>query len=72
MTSKSQVTIPQDIRRRLGIDPGSEVQFEVEDDGVRLVRGSAGKGAALVAKMRGRGDGLMSTDEIMALTRRDD
>ncbi len=71
VTSKGQVTIPQEIRRRLGIEPGSEVQFEVEDDGVRMVRGSAGEGAALVAKMRGRGDGL-STDEIMALTRRDD
>ncbi len=72
VTSKGQVTIPQEIRRRLGIEPGSEVQFEVEDDGVRMVRGSGGEGAALVAKMRGRGDGLMSTDEIMALTRRDD
>ncbi|MGI8438886.1 MAG: AbrB/MazE/SpoVT family DNA-binding domain-containing protein, partial [Thermoleophilaceae bacterium] len=52
VTSKGQVTIPQDVRRRLGIEPGSEVQFEVDDHGVRLVRRSAGEGAALVATMR--------------------
>ena len=71
VTSKGQVTIPLDVRRRLGIEPGSEVQFEVDDHGVRLVRRSGADGAALVAVMRGRGGVPMSTDEIMALTRRD-
>jgi len=71
VTSKGQVTIPKDVRRRLGIEPGSEVQFEVDDHGVRLVRHSEGEGAALVAAMRGRGGVPMSTDEIMALTRGD-
>jgi AbrB family looped-hinge helix DNA binding protein len=71
VTSKGQVTIPLDVRRRLGIEPGSEVQFEVDDHGVRLVRRSGADGAALVAAMRGRGGVPMSTDEIMALTRRD-
>lgn len=70
VTSKGQVTIPQDVRRRLGIEPGSEVDFEVEDDVVRLVRRSTGSGAALVAQMRGRRI-PMTTDEIMALTRGD-
>lgn len=69
VTSKGQVTIPKDVRRRLGIEPGGEVHFEVDDHGVRLVRCPTGEGAALVAGMRGRGDVLMSTDEIMALTR---
>lgn len=71
VTSKGQVTIPQDVRRRLGIRPGSEVQFEVDDHGVRLVRSDEGDGAALVAAMRGRGEVSMSTDEIMAFTRGD-
>lgn len=69
VTSKGQVTIPQDVRRRLGITAGSEVDFEVVDDGVRLVRREAADGAALVAAMRGRAGLAMSTDEIMALTR---
>ncbi|HEY5857278.1 MAG TPA: AbrB/MazE/SpoVT family DNA-binding domain-containing protein [Aldersonia sp.] len=71
VTSKGQVTIPQDVRRRLGIEPGSEVDFEVDDDAVRLVRRTECGGAALVARMRGRRL-TMSTDEIMALTRGDD
>ncbi len=71
VTSKGQVTIPQEVRRRLGIEPGTEVDFEVDDDVVRLVRRPVGSGAVLVARMRGRGRVSMSTDEIMALTRGD-
>lgn len=71
VTSKGQVTIPQDVRRRLGIQSGSEVEFEVDDDGVRLVRRPGGDGAAIVAAMRGSGEVSMTTDEIMALTRGD-
>jgi antitoxin PrlF len=72
VTSKGQVTIPLEVRRRLGIEPGSEVDFRVEDDGVRLMRRPTGSGAALVAGVRGRARGSMSTDEIMALTRGSD
>jgi len=68
VTSKGQVTIPQDVRRLLGIEPGSDVDFEVDKDSVRLVRRDEGRGAALVAQMRGRRV-TMTTDEIMALTR---
>ncbi|MEV4420990.1 AbrB/MazE/SpoVT family DNA-binding domain-containing protein [Patulibacter sp. NPDC049589] len=71
VTSKGQVTIPQDVRRRLGIEAGSEVDFEVDDDAVRLVRRAPGDGASLATSMRGRGGVTMSTDEIMALTRGD-
>lgn len=71
VTSKGQVTIPQEVRRRLGIEPGSEVDFQVVNDDVRLVRRLAGGGTALVATMRGRGGVSMSTDQIMALTRSD-
>lgn len=68
VTSKGQVTIPQVVRRRLGIEAGSEVDFELDNDAVRLVRRTGGQGAALVAQMRGRRLS-MTTDEIMALTR---
>ncbi|MDQ3709068.1 MAG: AbrB/MazE/SpoVT family DNA-binding domain-containing protein [Actinomycetota bacterium] len=72
VTSKGQVTIPQEVRRRLGIEPGSEVDFQIDNDIVRLVRRPAGSGAALVSRMRGRGRTSMTTDEIMALTRGED
>ena len=69
VTSKGQVTIPQDVRRRLGITPGSDVEFRMEEDGVRLIRREQADGADFVAAMRGRAAPGLSTDEIMALTR---
>lgn len=74
ITSKGQVTIPQEIRERLGLLPDTEVEWEVEGDAavVRKARGSRRRGDALVASMRGRGTVRMSTDEIMALTRGED
>mgnify|MGYP001102582754 CR=1 FL=1 len=35
VTEKGQVTIPKEIRDRLNIGPGSEVDFVAVDDGVR-------------------------------------
>ncbi len=71
ITSKGQVTIPIELRQRAGLLPGTEVEFELDGDAVRLTRapGTPGRGAALVERMRGRGTGKLSTDEIMALTR---
>jgi antitoxin PrlF len=71
VTSKGQVTIPLEVRRRLGIEPGSEVEFELDERGARLVRAKRARGNAIARRMRGRGTVAMSTDEIMALTRSD-
>jgi len=70
VTTKGQVTIPLQLRRKTGIAPGCEVEF-VEDKGrlyIKKVEG-VGRGDKLVARMRGRAAATMSTDEIMALTR---
>lgn len=72
VTTKGQVTIPQKVREQLGITPGSEVDFQLDDGGARLVRVSPGEGEAVTATMRGRATVAMSTEEIMALTRGDD
>lgn len=71
ISSKGQVTIPVDIRRRLGLLPDAEVDFEVVGNAVRIrkAQGRPGRGAKLIAHMKGRSKGGMSTDEIMALTR---
>jgi AbrB family looped-hinge helix DNA binding protein len=75
ITSKGQVTIPAEIRERAGLLPQTEVEFEFDGEVVRIVRAAArkgdGRGARLVAHLRGRGDVAMSTDAIMALTRDD-
>ncbi|MFZ0840947.1 MAG: AbrB/MazE/SpoVT family DNA-binding domain-containing protein [Xanthobacteraceae bacterium] len=73
ITSKGQVTIPADIRERAGLLPQTEVEFQFDGRSVRIVRAKSdkrsGRGARIVAHLRGRGDVAMSTDEIMALTR---
>ena len=75
ITSKGQVTIPVEIREKAGLLPGTEVEFELDAKGVRMRRAKApkrgGRGAAAVARLRGRATVRMSTDEIMALTRPD-
>ncbi len=74
ITSKGQVTIPVDIRERLGLLPDTEVDFVVEGDSVRIVRRADhrrdSRGAKVVRKLRGTGTVQMSTDEILALTRK--
>ena len=68
VTQKGQVTIPLAVRRALGIHPGSEVQFRIEEQGVRLIVDPE-RAADEIAGMRGAGSGELSTDEILALTR---
>lgn len=74
ITSKGQVTIPQDIRERAGLLPNTDVEFLFDGRTVRLVKAKAARrasrGAALVARLKGRGDVKLTTNEIMALTRR--
>jgi antitoxin PrlF len=69
VTQKGQVTIPLPVRRALGIQPGSDVEFELDEDGARLLVDSD-RAAEEINRMRGAGEGDMSTEEILALSRR--
>ncbi|HEY0573601.1 MAG TPA: AbrB/MazE/SpoVT family DNA-binding domain-containing protein [Pseudonocardia sp.] len=71
ITSKGQITIPQQVRRELGLEPGDEVDVVVDGGVARIVpaSGPAGRGRRIVEAMLGKGDVELSTDEIMALTR---
>jgi len=68
---KGQVTIPKELRDRMGIREGTEVVFESAGDTLvlRKAEGKPSRGRVLAERLRGRGDVGMSTDEIMALTR---
>ncbi len=71
VTSKGQVTIPIEIRDRLGILPNSEVEF-AEEGGQVVLRKKATSGARgrrLVEAIRGKSTVKMTTDQIMTLTR---
>jgi len=72
VTSKGQVTIPIEIRSLLGILPNSDVEFIEENGRVELRKkaGASGRGQQLVEAMRGKSTLKLSTDQIMAMTRK--
>jgi AbrB family looped-hinge helix DNA binding protein len=81
VTSKGQVTIPKEVRDRLGIEPGSEVGFREEDGQIILENqqnpATESPGERMVRLLTEFGrtakrDPLlkdMSTDEIMEMLR---
>jgi AbrB family looped-hinge helix DNA binding protein len=72
ITSKGQVTIPLHIREKAGLLPHTEVEFEIDGRAVRLfpARRHAGRGRRVLDTLRGTADVKLSTEAIMALTRR--
>ena len=76
LTTKGQVTIPLEIREKLGLMPLTEVEFDIVGDSVRIRkkdqgrRGSArSRGRLMLEAMSKAPRPLLTTDEIMALTR---
>jgi AbrB family looped-hinge helix DNA binding protein len=74
ITTKGQVTIPQEIRIRLGLLPHTKVTFELADDHARIRKaeaepGQSTRGRMAVEALWGTANTKMTTDEIMALTR---
>jgi len=74
ITSKGQVTIPQEIRNRLGLLPHTQVEFELAGYHVRIRKahrpaGEGSRGRMAIELLRGTGNMGMTTDEILALTR---
>jgi AbrB family looped-hinge helix DNA binding protein len=71
ITSKGQVTVPIEIRKKAGLLPNTEVEFAVKGNTVVLRRTGklSRRGRRLLALMRGKATARLTTDEIMALTR---
>jgi AbrB family looped-hinge helix DNA binding protein len=78
ITSKGQVTIPQQIREQAGLHPHTEVEFELIRGRVILRRAStpSGKGREAVSALRALGRkhrkgpfAGMRTDELMKFLR---
>lgn len=76
VTSKGQVTIPIEIRERLGIVAESEVEFSLRGETATLRKVTPGKNRRrrideVIANARGKGSANrdLTTDQIMALTR---
>jgi AbrB family looped-hinge helix DNA binding protein len=75
ITTKGQVTIPLEIRERLGLLPYSEVEFDIIGDSVRIRKKKEGRGRGhrLVEHLRRAPKPIpgMTTNQLMALTRGD-
>ena len=70
VTTKGQVTIPVNIREKLGITPTAEVDFVEEKGRVYLVKRKRKEAVTQKFRtLRGVATVKMTTDEIMALTR---
>ena len=76
MTVKGQVTIPIEIREKLGLHPNSEVEFRLVGDSVRIRKargkGRRTRGERMLEAMRLAPKPGMTTDELMAMTRGED
>jgi AbrB family looped-hinge helix DNA binding protein len=43
VSSKGQITVPVEVRNRLGLRPGMVVRFEIRENGVLMRKGSPGR-----------------------------
>lgn len=55
LTSKGQVTLPKEIRDRLGLRPGHQLSFELGEDGRIVVRAKTVPLSSLAGMLRRRG-----------------
>jgi len=77
VTIKGQITIPQALRERFGLLPGTEVEFVAEGDTLRIKPRKRGRRAATpfdawLAKAAGSASTKLTTEQIMAMTRGED
>jgi AbrB family looped-hinge helix DNA binding protein len=71
ITSKGQVTIPIEIREKMGLLPDTEVEFKIIGNTVSLkrVESLSKRSRDLLNRMRRKATVKMTTDEILSLTR---
>jgi antitoxin PrlF len=74
ITTKGQVTIPQEIREALGLLPNTEFTFDIVDGEARLRKtrrgGELSRGDGIIGRLRSvRPSNKLTADEIMALMR---
>lgn len=78
ITSKGQVTIPEAVRMQAGFMPGTDVDFVIDEEGVRLVKAEPGsgrkkaRGQLAVERFTGSATTSLTHAELMALLNDDD
>lgn len=76
LTSKGQLTLPKDVRSRLGVAAGDQVDFTIENDGSIRVAAAKRSAAPLFGMLQPTSPGGISVEdmdrEIAARTAADD
>jgi len=77
VTVKGQITIPQALRERFGLQPGTEVEFVAGEDALQVKPRKRSRRAATafdawLVKAAGSATTKLTTDQIMATTRGED
>ena len=64
ITSKGQLTLPKEIRSRLGVDAGDQVDFRIEADGSITVQSAKGSARRLYGLLEVSNDPSVSTEDM--------
>lgn len=77
VTIKGQITVPQALRERFGLLPGTEVEFVADKDALRIKPRKRGRLAATpfdawLTKAAGSASTKLTTEQIMAISRGED
>ena len=62
VTSKGQITIPKEVRERLGLRAGHQIRFEFADDGTLIVRPKTVALMSLAGSLKRPGKGATLED----------
>ena len=68
LTSKGQITIPQDVRRRLSVDAGDRIEFVELPDGDFVIRAAVQDARSLKGLLRKPGKPV-SVEDMRAVVR---
>ncbi len=64
LTSKGQVTLPKEIRERLGLTAGSRLDFSIDDNGELRIRPVAATALGLAGLLRRPGQPLVTVEQM--------
>ena len=64
ITSKGQLTLPKEVRSRLGVDAGDQVEFRIEADGSITVLSAKGSARRLYGLLQTSHGAVVSTEDM--------